>query len=68
MRCSSCGRHISKPALELAGAKFGPVCAQKVLQAAGQLAYRRASSAPSFDPNAVHRDPCTRDLFEEATA
>lgn len=68
MKCSACHRSINKPALTLAGMVFGPVCAQKVLEAAGQIAPRRDSRAPSFDPTTVHRDNQTRDLFEEATA
>jgi hypothetical protein len=47
---------------------FGPVCAQKVLEAAGQIAPRRQRETPIVDGRyAVVRDTSTRDLFEETT-
>lgn len=69
MKCSACHRPITKPALTLAGMVFGPVCAQKVLEAAGQVAPRRQRETPIHErQSSVQRDELTRDLFEEATA
>lgn len=60
MRCSACRRQMRKPVLELAGAKFGPVCARKVLIAAGKLAPRK----PRETETEVVRDTRTPDMFE----
>lgn len=58
MRCSACHRQMAKPALVLAGAKFGSVCARKVLVEAGKLAPRQRAQ------EVVHRDDRTADMFE----
>lgn len=63
MKCSSCHRPILRPALELGGATYGPVCARKVLVAAGRMAPPK-KRAP-VDP--AHRDDRTVDMFEGAT-
>lgn len=62
MRCSACHRQMQKPTLVLAGARFGPVCARKVLIEAGKLAPRQ----PRATETAVHRDDRTTDMFSEA--
>ena len=51
---------MRKPALVLAGARFGPICARKVLVEAGKLVPRQ----PRETETAVHRDDRTPDLFE----
>jgi len=55
-----------KPTLELAGLKFGPVCARKVLVETGRLAPRKPR-AVGGDSHAV-RDTRTVDMFAEAAA
>lgn len=69
MKCSACHRRINQPALTLAGMVFGPVCAQKVLVAAGRIAPRQERRAPIHDhPSTAQRDELTRDLFEGVSA
>lgn len=69
MKCSACHRRIRQPALTLAGMVFGPVCAQKVLVAAGQIEPRRERETPIHDrPSTAQRDSLTRDLFEGVCA
>ena len=62
MRCSACHRPIVRPALELAGKTFGPVCARKALVEAGQPQPRKARGKL----DAAQRDDRTLDMFEGA--
>lgn len=61
MKCASCNRPISTPALTLAGMVFGPVCARRVLFEAGKVLQPKTERQES-----VHRDPLTQDLFQQA--
>lgn len=67
MRCARCGRLILHP-VDIAGAKFGPVCAQKVLVAAGRIAPREKRTPIHDHPSTAQRDEHTRDLFEGVSA
>ena len=69
MKCAACHRPIAKPALVLAGMPFGPVCAQKVLAAAGQkFAERAQPRGTDHQPSTAQRDELTRDLFAEVAS
>lgn len=63
MKCSACHRPILRPALEILGKAFGPVCGRKALVEAGFTQPRKSRG----HVEAAHRDDRTPDMFEGAT-
>ena len=63
MKCISCGRTLTKPALTVPSSNgllwFGPKCARAIAPRAPRTPAVRDSRAPRY------RDAATADLFEE---